>query len=821
MSTEHTRVPVERLTAVCDSEGLGFETTADVSPLEGTIGQERAMSAIELGLDIEAPGFNLFVSGAPGTGRNTALRSYLERIAVTKSNPPDWGYVFNFRDPTQPVPIHLSCGMMLDLAHDMDELIETCQAEIPAAFESDDYTHRVEEVMAEIGHRRQTVTDDLEAEARQRGFTVSVTQVGMTPVPLHPEGRPLTQDEFSQLPEEAQVQLRAGAEGLQYSIRHAMSEFRRLGKEAGEIGQQVDVELVSFTLKPIIDELQEKYSAHEQVVTFLDEVEADMVSHTAVFKVRGEAQATPTGADASLAGPADAAGEGFFARYRVNDLVDNTFCNGAPVEFEDSPTYYNLFGRIDYRARMGALSTDHMMIKSGALHRANGGYLVVQAKDLLVNPLSWDTLKRVLRSGEMRIENIGEQHTPLPTTSMRPLPIPVSAKVVLVGGPEILRMLQAVDEDFRRYFKVNADFDTVMDRTPENIGKYASFVAAQVEEGGLLPFDRSAVAAVVDYSSRLVEDQNKLTTRFMHVSDVLNEADYWSRTTGNETVTADHVAKAIEQRAYRAGLTEDRLLEAIENDTIHIDTKGAAIGQVNGLAVYSLGDHSFGRPSRITARVSVGNGRVVNIDRETRMSGRIHNKGFMIISGYIQGKYGGDRPLSMSASLTFEQSYTEVDGDSASSTELYALLSELSGVPIRQGIAVTGSVNQTGEVQAIGGATHKIEGFLDVCRTKGLTGDQGVMIPKDNVRNLVLDPSVVDAVRDGEFHVYAVSTIDEGIEVLTGVEAGQKDENGSYPEGTIHFLVERRLEEMARKSREAARSRRDEDEDETERPSTV
>ena len=811
MTVDHLEVPAQRLTCVCDLDGLGFETTAEVTPLEGTIGQERAISALEMGLGIDAPGFNIFVSGAAGTGRNTAIRSYLERIAVIKPDPPDWGYVHNFQDPTQPTPVQLPCGMMRALAQDMDQLVETCRAEIPAAFETDDYTHRVEEVMNELGGRRQSVTDELETQARQRGFTISVTQVGMTPVPLHPEGRPLTQDEFGQLPEPVRERLRVGAEQLQHSVRHAMSEFRRLNKEAHERNLEVDVELVRFTLKPIVDELQEKYAEHREVVTYLDEVEADMVSNTEVFKRRADSEAAPQATDAAHPSLSAVAGEDFFARYRVNDLVDNTFCNGAPVVFEHSPSYYNLFGRIDYRARMGTLSTDHMMLKSGALHRANGGYLVLQAKDLLANVLSWDTLKRVLRTGEIRMENIGEQHTPLPTTSMRPRPIPVSAKIVLVGGPAVLRVLQTVDEDFRRYIKVTADFDTVMDRTPENIRRYAGFVASEVEDNALRPFDKTAVAAIVDYSSRLVEDQHKLTTRFMHVSDVLTEADYWAGESGSDTVTDGHVERALEQRRYRSGLTEDRILESIENDTVRIDTDGDAVGQVNGLAVYSLGDHSFGRPSRITARVSVGNGRVVNIDRESRMSGRIHNKGFMILNGYLQGKYGQDRPLSMSASLTFEQSYSEVDGDSASTTELYAMLSELSGVPIRQGIAVTGSVNQAGEVQAIGGATYKIEGFFDVCSAKGLTGEQGVMIPRDNVRNLVLSTEIVNAVKEREFHVYAVSTIDEGIEVLTGVKAGKKGEDGQYPEGTIHFLVERRLAEMGRKARQARRPEQDSD----------
>ena len=798
MSAERLRVPVERLTRLCDPASLGFETTSEVEPLAGTIAQDRAISALELGLGIDSEGFNIFVSGAPGTGRNTALREYLGRVAGDKPNPPDWGYLHNFQDPTQPIPVELPCGEMRDFARDIEDLIATCRAEIPSAFESDDYAQRVQQVMDDIQGERQAVTQQIELEARTRGFTLSFTQVGITPVPLHHTGRALTPEEYGQLRPEAQNELRVKSDDLQRLITRAMSEFRRLNKETTARSRKLDVELVRFTLRPIIDELQGKYAERRELEEYLDRAEADMVSNTQAFKPTGEG-------DSAQLQPVEDSGDDFFTRYRVNDIVDNALCEGAPIVFENNPTYYNLFGRIDYRARMGMMATDHMMIKCGAMHRANGGYLVLQANDLLANPLSWDALKRTLRSGEIRVENIGEQNSAFPTSSMRPQPIPMNAKIILVGSPPVLRTLRSADPDFRRYFKVTAEFDTVMERTPENVEKYAAFISGQVSEKGLRSFDKTAVAAIVDYSSRLTQDQDKLTTRFVSVSDIMSEADYWADKSNSEAVESAHVAKAVDERRYRASAVEDRILESIENDSVHISTEGRVAGQVNGLAVYSRGDHIFGRPSRITARVSVGRGQVVNVERDARMSGRIHNKGFMILRGYLNGKYGGRRPLSMSASVTFEQTYGNVDGDSASSTELYALLSALSEVPIRQGIAVTGSVNQTGEVQSIGGATHKIEGFFDVCRAKGLTGGQGVIVPKDNVRNLMLRPDVVEAARDGAFHIYAVSTIDEGIEVLTGMEAGEKGADEKYPEDTIHFLVERRLEEMSRRARRASR----------------
>ncbi len=796
MGIAHLRVTARKLTATCSPEDLGFETTDEVEPLKGTIGQERAMSALELGLDIDEPGFNLFVAGWPGTGRNTALRSYVEAVAAKKPIPSDWGYVYNFQDPFQPVAISLPCGMMINLANDMDDLVRSCRADIPKAFESDEYTHRMEEVMKDIQSRRQDKTAEIEKMAREAGFAITSTPLGVTPVPLN-EGQPMSQEEFQALPQADRDRITKGADKVQHSIGHGMTEIRRLDKEAQQQAKAVDREVVRFTLAPIIDELQEKYREHQSVVSYLDQVETDMVEQQAIFKPKEEqgpqAQGFP-----GLGGEGE---EEVFVRYRVNDIVDNSSCEGAPVVFEYSPTYYNVFGRIDYKARVGTLTTDLTMIKAGAIHRANGGFLVLQARDLLAGPLSWETLKRTLRSGEISIENMGEQYSPLPSTSLRPQPIDYRGKIVVVGTPEVLRMLQAYDEDFRRYFKVTADFDTLMDRTPENLSKYAAFVAARCRDSDLRRFHKTAVAGIIDYSSRLVSHQEKLTTRFMDVADIITEANYWAGKADSESVMGEHVTEAIEQQKYRSSLTEDRLQEMIEEGTIQIATDGEAVGQVNGLSVLSLGDYAFGKPSRITARVSLGRGQVTNIERETGLSGNIHDKGFMTLNGYLQGKYGYDKPLSLSASIGFEQTYSEVDGDSASSTELYALLSQLSELPIAQGIAVTGSVNQNGEVQAIGGANEKIEGFFDLCKARGLTGKQGVMLPKDNLIHLVLKEEVVRAVRRRRFHVYGVSNIDEGIEVLTGAPAGEPSEDGAYPEGSVHFMVEQRLAELAEAAR--------------------
>ena len=575
MGTEQLKVPFDKLTTLCDPEDLGFETTAEIEPLDGTIGQERAESALELSLEIDSPGFNLYISGMAGSGRNTALRSQLNRMAGTKPVPPDWGYVHNFDEPSQPLAISLPCGMMRTLAHDMAELVTTCRQDIPAVFESDDYSHRIEEVTQEFQTKRQAITDSLEKQAQKVGFTLTFTQVGITPVPVR-DGQQMTQEDFAGLSDEDREELRERAETLQHDIAHATQEMRRFNKEVGERVKEVDTELVRFTLTPIINELNEKFRDFAKVVDYINHVESDMVDNLDIFKPQEPQQAPQIPGFTNGQRETD-----LFDKYRVNDLVDNTTCDGAPVIFEYSPTYYNLFGRIEYRARVGTFTTDLTMIKPGAVHRANGGYLVLQARDLLMSPLSWETLKRTLRSGEVQIENIGEQYSPLPSSTLRPETIPVNAKIILVGSPMLVQQLRGLDEDFRRYFKVVADFDTVMTRNKENMTKYAGFVAAQTTLNGLQPFHKTAVARVMDYSSRLVEDQDKLTTRFMDIADMLTESDFWAKKAGADVVRDEHVKQAIEQKHYRQSLPEDRVQEFIEDGTIQIETKGAKTGQTS------------------------------------------------------------------------------------------------------------------------------------------------------------------------------------------------------------------------------------------------
>ena len=811
MDIDSLKVPPERLTSYCDPDSLGFETTEEIEPLEGTVGQDRAVSAFNFGLSIDAPEYNIYVVGFPGTGRTTTLSNFLKQAAKGRPVPDDWCYVHNFREPLQPVALRLPAGMGHLFTRDIEELLRSCMREIPQAFESEDYRVRVEEAMKEFQQQREAITQGIESKAKEMGFMVQPSTGGIVTAPVKDDGTPIDREEYNQLPEEERNALREKSEELQQIINQQLIELRSVERQAIRRRTQVDRYVALGVIDHSFRELRQTYGAFHGVVSYLEDMRQDIAEHVDDFRAQQEQQPQEQTREAALA--REAAESDRFLSYNVNVLVDNSNTKGAPVIFEYSPTYYNLFGRVEYRPRFGTASTDLSMIRPGAIHLANGGYLAVQAKDLLANPLVWETLKRVIRSGEARIENLAEQFSPIPTSTLHPQPIPVQTKIVLMGTPLLFSLLQRADEDFRKFFKVKADFDLSMERTPENTRFYASFVCNRCRDSGVRPFHKTAVAKLVDYASRLVEHQERLTSRFIDIADLITEADHWAKQDGKSPVVmGHHIVKASQERIYRSNLPEERLQRFINDGTIMIDTEGAVVGQINGMSVLNLGDYAFGRPVRITARSSLGRGNVANIDREAQMTGRLHNKGFLILTGYLMGKYGHDSPLNFHSTIGFEQTYDEVEGDSASSAELYALLSSLSNIPISQGIAVTGSVNQLGEIQAIGGATYKVEGFFDVCQAKGLTGNPGVVIPKDNIRNLVLREDVVQAVRDGKFTVYAVETVEQGIEVLTGVPAGDPDDKGSYPEGTLNHAIGKNLEHLAARAKETA-GRRDEERD--------
>lgn len=789
-------ISIEKLRWICNPQTLGCDTSEEMKPLETIIGQERAVKALHFGLGIKELGFNIYVAGLPGTGRTTAVKRYLEELAKDKPVPRDWCYVNNFRDSYRPKVLSLPPGRAKELKADIKGLVEGTQREIRKAFESDEYAVKREETVKSFRQKREELFARINKRAQDEGFLIQSTPIGLLTIPVK-DGKPLGDEEFQALSPEEQQEITRKRDKLQDELKATFRQVRGFEKLINEVLQKLDREVALYVLGPLIEDLKEKYKDLNEVVAYLDRVWNDILENLSQFRPQPEEQpSTPF--------PLPEAKELLFRKYEVNVLVDNSELRGAPVIIELNPTYNNLFGRIEKEAQFGALVTDFTMIREGSLHRANGGYLVLPVEEVLRNLFSWESLKRGLRNREIAIEEAGERLGFLATKSLRPEPVPLDAKVILIGTSWLYHLLYAWDEDFNELFKVKADFDNRMDRTEENIRDYVSFVCTVSEQENLKHLDSSALARLVEHGSRLAEDQEKLSTRFGEISDVIREASYYATQEDSPYVTGVHVQQAIDERFYRSNLLQERIKEMIERGTLMIDVDGEKVGQVNGLSVIGLGDISFGRPNRITASIGLGREGLIDIEREAKLGGPIHTKGVMILSGYLAEKYAQDKPLSLSSRLVFEQSYSGVEGDSASSTELYAILSSLSGLPIKQGIAVTGSVNQKGEVQAIGGVNEKIEGFFEICKAKGLTRGNGVIIPASNVTNLMLKEEVVEAVRQGKFHLWAVKDIDEGIEILTGVKAGQRQKEGTFEEGTVNYLVDDRLRELSEALKEFA-----------------
>jgi lon-related putative ATP-dependent protease len=783
----------EELAFRLDESALPFETTKDVPVLEGTIGQERALRAFDFGIGIESFGYNLYVMGQSGTGKMSTVMRLLSARSKEGPGPSDWLYLMDFKKPDRPRIIELPRGKGCDLELDMAQLVEQMKKVIPKAFEGEEFEKKREEVMSEHNRLTSALFEDLEAEAHSKGFSLERSPRGVVLVPRKKDGKLMSEEEFEKLEPELKAQVEARGGELQAKLSDLMRKARDLDKELHEKLRNLTRQFGEYAAGHFLEEITEKYREFPKLREYFDEVREDILEHLDDFKA--QAQAGP-----QL--PFMPRQEPSFDRYKVNLLVDNCNTQGAPVVFEPNPSYPNLFGRIEQKVQYGIATTDFTMIKPGALHRANGGYLVLDALDLLRNPFSYEALKRAVKNRAVTIEDALEQYRMISIYTIKPEPMPLDVKVVLVGPPMIYYLLSSLDEEYRKLFKVHVDFDSRMDRTPDAVNAYTGYIALQAKEEGLLPFSRSGVARVMEHSARLVSDKEKFSLRFIDILDLVRESSYWAKKAGSATVEREHVSKAIEEEAYRSGMMEEKIRKAIEEGVIMVDVAGSVAGQVNGLSVISLGDYSFGRPSRITARTYMGRAGMVNIEREVKMSGPIHDKGVMILTGYLGEKYAHDKPLTLSAFIAFEQSYEGIEGDSASSTELYALLSSLSGVPIRQGIAVTGSVNQRGFVQAIGGVNEKVEGYFHVCRMLGLTGEQGVMVPESNVRHLMLKDEVVDAVRSGKFHIWAVSDIDGGIEVLTGMAAGERQADGTYPKDTVNYLVNERLKSLAKGLRE-------------------
>lgn len=783
------RATAEEVRAVCTPEELGCVHTDELSPLDSIIGQERAVRALEFGLEVNDRGFNIFVAGLPGTGKNTAVQRFLENLAKTKPTPPDWCYVYNFREPKNPRAITLPPGKGAEFARDMKEFIAAAQREIPRAFESEEYVKKREETVEGFNAQRSKLFAELNQRASEAGFMIQPTPTGLFIIPLI-DGEPVKDKDFAALPPEQQREIIRRREKLEEDVAGTFREVQNIERRVHQAVRDLDKQVAAFVLGHLVKELTEKYADIEAVLSYLGSVLEDMIENIGIFRGQESGRQTPPWIK-----------EDPFRRYEVNVIVDNSDAKGAPVVMEYHPTYNNLIGRIEKEAVFGALITDFTMIRAGSLHKANGGYLVLPAEEVLRNYFSWDGLKRALRERRVVIEDASERLGFFTTKTLQPEPIELKLKVILLGDPWLYYLLYHYDSDFQELFKVKAEFGTRMDRTPENIRKYAAFLSMLCEKEGLLHLDASAVAKLVEYGSRLAEDQAKLTTRFSEIADVVREACYYAAKDGMPYALEDHVRRAIDERFYRSSLIQERIQEMITRGTIMIDTAGEKVGQVNGLSVINLGDISFGKPQRITVTVAAGKEGVIDIEREAKLGGRIHTKGVLILSGYLAEKYAAEAPLTLAARLVFEQSYEGIEGDSASSAELYTLLSALAGAPLKQGLAVTGSINQKGEIQAIGGVNEKVEGFFDVCKAKGLTGEQGVLVPAANRDNLMLREDVVGAIREGRFHIYFVRSVDEGIEILTGIPAGERGPDGRFPEETIHGRVAARLKEMAAKVR--------------------
>ena len=780
----------EKLRWTCCPDSIPVASTNEARACEEIIGQERALRAIQTGLDIKSLGYNVFITGMVGTGRTTTVKQFLERLEKGDRTPDDILYVNNFKYPDEPVLIMLPSGQGRLFGEAMARLIDLLRTNIPNLLKSSYYAEKRDAIVESQQKKQRDILQRFEEEAAEQGFSVIQVQIGMFTRPdLIPviEGQPLPFAKVEglvkekKIPKETLGALRTKYEELTAKLEDIFEKLKEIDEETRTLLRGWDEESITPVIKGGIDEVRARF-AFPKIGTYLDEVEKALVKTIDLFKNQKKE---------------DKEQVEHLLEYRVNLLVDNSDQHGPPVIMETNPNYVNLFGSVEVSySRAGMGQTDFTMIKAGSFLKANGGYLVINALDALVEPGVWATLKRTLRNQIFEIQNPLQMYL-FSSARLKPESVKSDVKVVMIGDASIYNLLYSMDEDFKKIFKIKAEFDSEMDKGEKAVGDYVRFIKKICDDDGLMPLDKDGIAALIEYATRIAGRQRKLSTRFHVIADVIRESSYWAGKDKKSAVGRDDVEKAIRERFERVSLIEDKIQEMIEEGTILIDTEGAVVGQVNGLSVYDMGQFMFGKPARITARTAMGRAGVINIEREADMSGPTHNKGVLILGGYLRGKYASKRPFSLAASLAFEQSYGGVDGDSASSTEVYAILSSLSGLALRQDLAVTGSLNQKGEIQPIGGVNEKIEGFFGVCRTRGLTGTQGVLIPHQNTQNLMLRADVVAAVREGKFHVYPVRTIDDGIEILTGVEAGLVREDGSYEEGTVHGLVDRELQRLA------------------------
>ncbi|MCW8976891.1 MAG: AAA family ATPase [Sedimenticola sp.] len=767
----------------CNMDLLTFETTAELEHLSETIGQERALEAIDFGIGMPHAGFNLYVMGSNGLGRHTLVHEALIKQSMDTPTPLDWCYVANFEHPNTPTALGIRAGTGRKLRHDMEQLIDDLIKAIPAAFRGDEYQRQAKEIQSNFNERQREMVKRLEAKAKELGITLMQGPTGFTLAPVK-EGKMLSTEQFDALPDTEQKKLNEGLDEIKKQLKETMSHIPEWQRELQQQFSKLNRETMELTVTEFMKELEDAYAADQKISAYLGHVKQDIIENVDQFRLAGESEERNITAD-----------DPEFVRYRINVLIDNADTIGAPVIFEDNPTYQNLVGRIEHLARMGTLHTDFTLIKLGALHRANGGYLIIDAEKVLANPFAWDGLKRAIKSREIRIESLERQLSLISTISLEPETIPMNLKVVLIGSRSLFYLLKEYDPEFGLLFKVTADFSERLAREDNNELLYARLIATLQKREGVRDITRNGVARIIEHNIRIANDGDKISLHLSTILDLLQEANYRAEKRGANTIAQKDVDAAIHAQAFRGNQYEQHLHEAILKETIKIETKGVQLAQVNGLSFLQLGDHSFGAPTRISATARMGGGEFIDIERETKQGGPIHSKGVLILTSYLGQRYARNQPLSMTASLVFEQTYGEIEGDSASAAELCALLSAIGDIPIKQSLAITGSINQHGEVQAIGGVCQKIEGFFDICKARGLTGEQGVIIPSSNIKDLMLKQEIVEANAAGLFNVYAVEHAEQAMEILSGLPAGITNEEGIFPEGTFNFLIQVKLAE--------------------------
>ena len=787
----------KELKVTCDPKLLNFNTTDELEPISTGIGQERGIKALEFGLNVDINGYNVYVEGPYGVGKTAYVKNYLSTISKKKKVPNDWCYVYNFANPNEPVAISLPAGQGKEFKATMDSFINEIKVDIKNTFNNEDFEKEKNLIKQEYETKRTLLLEKLNQTSAEYGFTVKSSQNGIYMMPIL-NGKTIAEDEFNKLDDAVKKEFEEKSSIVQQHIMTAISEIKSIERESDKRIEEWQSNVALLTINGHINLIKSKYKRNKKINNFLESIKKDILKNINLFTADEKA------IEGKLQGPQAAHPEVYkpWLNYRVNLFIDNSNLEGAPFVADTNYSYHNIFGKLEYENYYGTLKTDFTMLKPGLLHIANGGYLVFQANDLLTNSLCYDALKKVLRSKTLGIENAADPRSSMVMISLKPEPIPLDLKVILIGDENIYQTLLAMDPDFRKLFKIKVEFADEAPLNRDNMIKLSRFVKGYCDHEELPPLDNKAMAKVIEYASKLADNQEKLATRFTDLSVIVGEAATWAKLGKSKIITEEYITKALTEKVDRVKKYDDRYMEMIKDDTLLISTSGSNVGQINGLTIMNVGDYTFGKPVKITANTYTGKNGIINIEREVALSGSSHSKGILILSGYLGEMFAQDMPLSLTASICFEQLYSGVDGDSASSTELYALLSSLSEIPINQAFAVTGSVNQKGQIQPIGGVNDKIEGFFQVCKMRGLDGSHSVIIPKQNIRNLNLSDEVVQAVKESKFHIYAITTIDEGIELLTGVPAGSKDENGNFPAGTINYLVYQKLKKYAKVSKE-------------------